>query len=167
MQSAMVPLRTNCRNTRNILEKVRTMLRADMGVRGTGDGPRVREQIVPTAESSAEMLTKEIKEIVDQGGVAPGHITILSPLPFKQSSVSLLHESVKRNIVVLDEYSLRNFPPDKISFAEISSFKGLENEAIIVVDLDPNLDGGHPQALHYVAMSRTRAILSLIYLSRN
>ncbi|NTV12362.1 MAG: AAA family ATPase [Desulfobulbaceae bacterium] len=167
MQPTRVPLRTNCRNTRNILEKVQTMLRADMGVRGTGDGPRVREQFVPTAESSAEMLTKEIKEIVDQGGVAPGHITILSPLPFTQSSVSLLHESVKRNIVVLDEYSLRNFPPAKISFSEISSFKGLENEAIIVVDLETSVDGGPPQAQHYVAMSRARAILSLIFLARD
>ncbi len=37
-----VQLKTNCRNTRQILERVQTSLGADMGVRGTGDGPQAR-----------------------------------------------------------------------------------------------------------------------------
>ena len=37
---ARVPLTTNCRNTRLILEKVQSSLGADMGVRGTGEGPK-------------------------------------------------------------------------------------------------------------------------------
>lgn len=38
-----VQLKTNCRNTRQILERVKAFLEADMGVRGTGDGPQVRQ----------------------------------------------------------------------------------------------------------------------------
>lgn len=38
-----VQLKTNCRNTRQILEQVKAFLEADMGVRGTGDGPQVRQ----------------------------------------------------------------------------------------------------------------------------
>lgn len=162
-QPTLVPLRTNCRNTRVILEKVQSALGADMGVRGIGEGPKVREQIVPTMEASTDKLAKEIREIVYEGGVASGNLTILSPLPFKDSCAALLPQSIKREIIILDEYSLRNFPPAKSSYAEISSFKGLENEAIVVVDIAPPAKGESSLVLHYVAMSRARAVLSLIY----
>lgn len=165
-QPARVPLKTNCRNTRVILEKVQTTLRADMGVRGAGEGPKVREHVVPTREASAEMLAREIREIVDEGGIASGGVTILSPLPFDESSVALLHKSPKHEIVILDEFSMRNIPLGKISFAEIANFKGLENEVIIVVDLEEPTKGDKLLSMHYVAMSRARVILSLIYLER-
>lgn len=162
-QPTRVPLRTNCRNTLVILEKVQTLLGADMGVRGAGAGPRIREQMVSTREASAEMLAREIREIIDRGGICSGNLTILSSLPFEQSCAALLHPSLKGEITILDEYSLRNFPSGKISFAEIQSFKGLENEAIIVVDLSlPDEEDGS-LAMHYVAMSRPRAVLSLIF----
>ena len=162
-----VPLRTNCRNTRVILEKVQTTLGADMGVRGTGEGPKIREHLVATADASAEILSLEIREIIDEGGVASGNLTILSPLPFKESSASLLHDSLKREILILDQYSLRNTPFSKIGFAEIPNFKGLENEAVIVVDLESPVLGDKPLTMHYVAMSRARAVLSLIFRNRS
>ncbi len=161
---AQIPLRTNCRNTRVILEKVQTALGADMGVRGAGEGPKIREHVVTTREASAEVLALEIREIVDVGGVSSGSVTILSPFPFNESSASLLRESLQREIQILDEYSLRNTPFRKINFAEISNFKGLENEAIIVVDLESPKFGDKTLSMHYVAMSRARAVLSLIYL---
>jgi hypothetical protein len=148
------------------LEKVQSALDADMGVRGVGEGPKIREQIVPTKEVSADMLAREIREIVDEGGIASGNLTILSPLPFKNSCAALLPQSLKREIVILDEFSLRNFPPAKISFAEISNFKGLENEAIVVVDIEPPVKGQSSLVMHYVAMSRARAVLSLIFRER-
>jgi hypothetical protein len=160
-----VPLRTNCRNTRIILEKVQSALGADMGVRGAGEGPQIREQIARSREDSAEMLAKEINEIVHEGGIDPGNLTILSSLPFAESSCALLPEPLRREITLLDEYSLRNFPLGKISFAEIASFKGLENEAVVVVDLQPPAQGNRSLAMHYVAMSRPRAVLSMVFLT--
>jgi hypothetical protein len=164
IKPAQVPLRTNCRNTLNILEKVQTSLGADMGIRGAGEGPKIREHIVSTKEASAEMLAREIREIVEEGGVASGNVTILSPFAFEESSASLLQDSLIREILILDEYSLRNTPFNKISFAEISNFKGLENEAVIIVDLESPVPGENPLTLYYVAMSRARAVLSLIFL---
>jgi hypothetical protein len=167
LKPVLVPLRTNCRNTRVILEKVQTALGADMGIRGVGEGPKVREQIVKTKEASAEMLAKEIREIVNEGGVASGNVTILSSVPYNESSAALLNESLKREIIILDEYSLRNAPFGRITFAEIANFKGLENEAVIVVDLESPVSGDKPLAMHYVAMSRARALLSLIFCNRS
>lgn len=164
MKPALVPLRINCRNTRIILEKVQTALGADMGVRGVGEGPEVREWIVKNKEDSAGMLAREISEIIDEGGIASGNVTILSPHPFNKSSAVLLNESQKCKIMILDEYSLRSTPFSKINFAQIANFKGLENEAVIVVDLAPPVPDHKQRTLHYIAMSRARAILSLIFL---
>jgi hypothetical protein len=84
-------------------------------------------------------------------------------LPFGASSVSLLPASIRENITLLDEYSLRSFPTGQTGFAEIPNFKGLENEVIIIVDLPRPQKGKKPLALHYVTMSRARVVLSLIY----
>ena len=65
-------------------------------------------------------------------------------------------------IQVLDEYAMRGFPPAGISFAQIANFKGLENEAIIVVDLPLVAPALESNAAAYVAMSRPRAVLILI-----
>ncbi|RDH90526.1 MAG: hypothetical protein DIZ77_04525 [endosymbiont of Seepiophila jonesi] len=85
LRSAQVPLRTNCRNTRVILEKVQTSLGADMGTRGAGEGPRIREHETTSREEAGKLLANEIAELVDHGGLAPGDVTILSPDSFENS----------------------------------------------------------------------------------
>jgi hypothetical protein len=161
---AHVPLRTNCRNTRVILESVRSALGADMGVRGAGDGPQVRERRAFHRAEAARWLAEEIDALTGPGGMAPGGITLLSPYRFVDSCAAELPERLRRDILVLDQYSLRNFPTGKTSFSEIGSFKGLENEAVIVLDLPIPMRGAMSLASHYVAMSRARSLLSLIYL---
>ena len=167
IQPMQVPLRTNCRNTRVILDKVQTSLGADMGTRGAGFGPRIREHSSASRDESAELLAIELGELIDHGGISPGGVTILSPYPVGDSCIALLPEKIRREIVTLDEYSLRNFPIAKTSFAEIANFKGLENEAIIVTDLPPPTKGSQNLSMHYVAMSRARSVLSLIQQSSN
>ncbi len=155
-----VPLRTNCRNTLVILENIRLRLGADMGVRGTGYGPPVKESMALTREEAIAFLARELEEFVG-GGISHSEITILSPFTYRESLAAALPEQWRRVICPIDRYGVRNFPPDAISFARIADFKGLENEAIIIVDL-PGLDEKENLALHYVGMSRARAVLSVI-----
>ena len=163
LEPVRMPLRINCRNTRVILEWIQERLGADLGVRGTGAGPDVRIRTVATRRESAERIAREICELVDVGGLAPGSVTILSPFEFAESSVALMLPDAVRRVRRLDEYSMREIPGDKVGFARIEEFKGLENEAIVVVDL-PSADGTNGKtAEHYVAMSRARSVLSLIY----
>ena len=162
IQPMQVPLRSNCRNTHIILDKVQKSLGADMGTRGAGAGPKIREMISASKEESAKLLAIELVELIDHGGLSPGDVTILSPYPVGDSCVALLPEKIRHEIVTLDEYSLRNFPSAKTSFAEIANFKGLENEVIIVTDLPPPTKGSQYLVMHYVAMSRARSVLSLI-----
>ncbi|GHU07567.1 nuclease [Betaproteobacteria bacterium] len=162
IQPMHVPLRTNCRNTHLILNKVQTSLGADMGIRGAGVGPKIREHRSASRDESAQLLAIELVELIDHGGISPGDVTILSPFPVENSCAALLPEKIRREVVILDQYSLRNFPIAKTSFAEIANFKGLENEAVIVVDLPTPTQGSQNSVLHYVAMSRARSVLSLI-----
>jgi len=158
---AKIPLVTNCRNSEPILKKVQDSLHLDMGNTGTGIGPKVHELL--DADHNGNMLKEEIGNML-KGGVSPSSITILSPLSYEESSVSLLPEKMKKNIIKLDDYSVRSFPISEISFSEIKNFKGLENEVIVVIDLKkPDNLKENDKVEHYVAMSRARALLSVIW----
>ena len=159
-----MPLRINCRNTRVILEWIQDKLDADLGVRGVGAGPAVRCYTASSQRKSAERAAREIFELVDLGGLAPGSVTILSPFDLADSSAAFLPPGAANRVRRLDEYSMRSMPVDKVGFARIDEFKGLENEAVMVLDLPaPNVATKNVTA-HYVAMSRARSVLSLIYL---
>lgn len=159
-QPTRVPLRTNCRNTLEILENIKLRLGADMGIRGSGYGPAVREFCVTTREDAAKILANQLGELVN-GGIALSQITILSPSFLNESIVKLLPPKWQQVIQSLDSYAIRNFPLDSVSFARISDFKGLENDAIIVVDI-PKSKLSENLTFHYVAMSRARAYLAVI-----
>jgi hypothetical protein len=62
---------TNCRNTRQILELVKTSLGADMGVRGSGDGPAVRLHQARGEAEAVSLLTAELERLTGRGGLAP------------------------------------------------------------------------------------------------
>ncbi len=66
--------------------------------------------------------------------------------------------------MALDEYAVK-YPQQwkQIGFSRIDHFKGLENDAIIVVDISRPSASEKNIALHYVAMSRARSVLSLVY----
>ena len=162
LEPARMPLRINCRNTRVILEWIQDELDADLGVRGAGAGPAVRCQTAASRRDSAERAAREIEELVDAGGLAPGSVTILSPFDLADSSIAEMPVGAARRVRRLDEYSMRSPPADKVGFARIDEFKGLENEAIVVVDLPAPNAGVPDMSAQYVAMSRARSVLSLI-----
>ena len=58
---------------------------------------------------------------------------------------------------------MRDAPGDKVGSVRIGEFKGIENEAIIVVDLPARMKRTGNRPKHYVAMSRAHSVLSLIY----
>jgi hypothetical protein len=162
---AYIPLTTNCRNTRNILNKIQNTLQLDMGNKGTGIGPEICE-FKTTPENAAEILKNEISQLL-KSGVPADSITVLSPLPYEKSLAANLSEQLKKQIIKLDDFSVRSFPVQGMSFAEIKNFKGLENEVIVVIDLpEPvNFQKQSDKAHHYVAMSRARGLLCVIWLS--
>jgi superfamily I DNA/RNA helicase len=62
----------------------------------------------------------------------------------------------------LDSYSPRGTGGGAIGFAQIDNFKGLESPVVVLVDLPSPRPDSPARALHYVGMSRARALLSMI-----
>ena len=164
MNPAPVPLKTNCRNTKLILDKVKRSLGADMGVKGAGQGPKVNEEVCDSKDQAVNRLEEEISDVINAGKLPSGSLTILSPYDFEDSMVSEVSASLLSRIDILDEYSFRNFPSRNISFSTIANFKGLENEAVILVDLERPERSKSNLVNHYVGMSRARSFLSLIWM---
>ena len=159
---ARIPLKTNCRNSLPILKRIQLALHADMGNAGVGDGPAVREIHVSDAKGATEALEKELRSLVDGEGFGLGDIVVLSPFPFAQSWVSALPTDLRESVSVLDDASPRNMSRHTIGFAQIGDFKGLESEVVVLVDMPRPGHSGTLRSLHYVGMSRARALLSMI-----
>ena len=160
--SARIPLKTNCRNSLQILQLIQDALDADVGSSGVGDGPAVREVHVADADGAIQALEKELRSLVNGEGFDPGDIVILSPFPFAQSWTSSLSEDLRDLISVLDDTSPRNMNHHTIGFAQIGDFKGLESEVVVLVDMPRPGHSETLRSLHYVGMSRARALLSMI-----
>ncbi|MCF6205013.1 MAG: NERD domain-containing protein/DEAD/DEAH box helicase [Methylococcaceae bacterium] len=157
---AKIPLTTNCRNTQPIINTIKDKLSLDMGSIGTGYGPEVEFLHEDDIDNPSAQLNTKINEII-KNGVSAQLITILSPHAYNDSGLRFLPEKLRKQIIELDDYSIRNFPIQNISFAEIKNFKGLENEVIIVIDL-PRIEDKtivSNKVLHYVAMTRARSLL--------
>ena len=158
-----VPLITNCRNSMPILKKVQSSLLLDMGTESIGgEGPKVREATLKSGQNLEDILEVELKELLSKN-ISSNKIHILSPLNFNDSAASKL--TGKFAVTELDNYSARSLPIASISFSEIINFKGLESDVIILIELlhPKNLNKEDEKVLHYVAMSRARALLSIIW----
>jgi hypothetical protein len=158
-----IPLKKNCRNSVPILKRIQSDLRADMGDPGVGDGPAVREVQALDPDRAVQSLEKELGDLIDVEGFNPGDIVILSPFPFAESWVASVRGNVRDSISILDDASPRNMNRHTIGFAQIQNFKGLESEVVVLVDMPRPGHSDAMRSLHYVGMSRARALLSMIW----
>lgn len=160
-----VPLRRNCRNTAVILDTIKARTGADSGIAGAGAGDVVEHNVFDL-EGAADRLATEIQRIVHDGGLPESDVTVLVYGLSEKALLDALPERLRNRVVLLDEFSMQTFPPSQISVSRIDSFKGLENEAIILVGLPPKIDQPALNVQAYVAMSRARSVLSIIYLDQ-
>lgn len=161
--AARIPLRTNCRNTLPILEKVQKALDADVGTSAVGNGPAVREITAASREEAAATLQNELLKLMNNEGFDSSDIVILSPKTYSQSCVSLMPEHAEMHVSVLDSYSSRAAGDGAVGFAQIDNFKGLESSVVWLVDMCAPSANSPLRSSHYVGMTRARALLGMIY----
>jgi len=165
LNAFQVPLKRNCRNTSIILDKVKLRTGADVGVSGAGMGPEVAEVKSTDLGDLVDKLSSEIHRIVQDGGLSESDVTVLVYGISEKVLLQKLPDRLRNRLVILDEFSMQSFPPHKISLSRIDSFKGLENEAVIIVGIPEKIMKLEVRANAYVAMSRARSVLSIIYLN--
>lgn len=157
---ATVPARLNinCRNTDEVVLQTKLMTGADLGSQSTGPGPKVDYHFYRDRSHAAALLHKRLVHL-DSHQVPMQDVTILSPLPFEQSTASLLRPRWRNQLTVYDGRTPARYPPHHISFSTIATFKGLENRFILLCDIDALDDTPLDRANLYVGMSRARVAL--------
>ena len=144
-------LTINCRNTKQICDAIctasgyipRKMPWSEI------EGPMVDWQTWGTFEEEYIKLTQLLGRL-EQEGVYPGDITILSPKERNESIVNRLNQ------IHVVNYGIQGCA--QISFSTIRRFKGLENKVIILTDISDYSD----EKLYYVAFSRARSKLYVL-----
>ena len=156
-----IPLTRNCRNTHQIVVQIKMLTTADLGTPSAGRGLPVSYRYYDTNRKGASLLHSWINELLKED-VRHEHITILSPVSFEQSIASSLPESMRNQIKVLTDKNAFGFPFNRISFATIEDFKGLENRFVSIVDINEIDESTRSKSNIYVGMSRSQINLTLI-----
>ena len=161
MKPTNVPLKTNCRNTSQILNKIKSTLKVDMGYDSVGNGPEVIEKHVSDNKALGDTLKSEIKKLLSDSAFTVNEIVILSPKKFRDSSAFELRSNAFFNVSVMDSFS-PGLTRSSVGFANIADFKGLESEVVFLIDMPNPGTNDKFRNVQYIGMSRARALLYVI-----
>ncbi len=146
---AIFPLRYNFRNTRAIADVVRELGGVTMESHPEcppGKEPVVYQQPGPT--KTRRQVGELLEKLLEKDEVEPSQIAILTPHTPKNSSLEGATELGGHRVV----HSASRWS-DGVLHCSISSFKGLEADIVILVDIDPTDERCSVNA-RYVAASR-------------
>ncbi|WP_019065878.1 NERD domain-containing protein [Streptomyces hokutonensis] len=154
--AASSSLSRNCRNTVQIVKQVQNYTGADIGVAIAGEGEPVRYRTVESAAQEAVALDEYIDELISDG-LEPKDITVLSASgDWDNTAARLSHRfaKIERYADTIAAERRRN----RVTWSSVTDFKGLENQVVCVIDLEPEMLKGRLDAV-YVAWTRARAQL--------
>lgn len=146
-------LKINCRNTKQIGEE--TALISDFE-----KPPLLHEYLeaIPVEYSfykdsshQAKILNELLNQLIEEG-LPQNEMTLLSPKKIENSCCSIISEHK-----IAEIKRIGDFPTNlgDLGFATIQSFKGMENNYIIITDID-DIGSEQAQALLYVGMTRAK-----------
>ncbi|MFI6626169.1 NERD domain-containing protein [Streptomyces sp. NPDC050528] len=154
--AASSSLSRNCRNTVQIVKQVQNYTGADIGVAIAGEGEPVRYRTVESAAQEAVALDEYIDELIADG-LEPKDITVLSASgDWDNTAARMSHRfaKIERYADTIAAQRRRN----RVTWSSVTDFKGLENQVVCVIDLEPEILKGRLDAV-YVAWTRARAQL--------
>lgn len=155
-------LPTNCRNTRAIAGKCSEILNVDIPTRE--EAPLGEKPTVLTLGLNYDVkkrVERYINEWVKDGNLKPSQIAILSPNKKERSSISDLNAA--QGIEITEDIDA--WREDKgVLFSTVKSFKGLEADAVLLIDIPEEEDTSFfKQSDYYVACSRAKHLLVVIH----
>jgi len=155
-------LPTNCRNTRSIAGKCSEILNVEIPTRE--EAPQGEQPTVLTLELDYDIkkrVERYINEWVKDGKLKPSQVAILSPSKKERSSIRDLNAA--RGIKITEDIGA--WREDKgVLFSTVKSFKGLEADAVIIIDVPEQADSTFfKQSDYYVACSRAKHLLVVMH----
>ena len=155
------PLSTNWRNSKKITKAISKLVKHDSSLVTKDeieDGPGVEYSQWSTLEEQKSNIEKSLDYLLKKGNIRPNQITLLTTFdPHQEVNPSWYKKSVISQLK--KDYKLTEYKQglDNITYSSISSFKGMENSVIFIVDVETYNDIN----LLYVGMSRARSILKI------
>ena len=153
-------LTLNCRNTRRIAEETAIIggFSTPPYKLGHEAGMPVEHRYWRSPYSLVKTLTETIHRLASDG-VPIDDVMILSPRRLENSAVASVEQIC--DMPLFDCSRTLDTPQRCIRFSTIHSFKGLESQVVILVDIE-EVDDDRSQSLLYVGMSRARSLLILM-----
>lgn len=154
--ATVMSLNKNVRNTLTIIEQTRWATKADLGIDGTGTGPRVVWAQCAEGSNEGDFVVKEVRRLLDEESTHPSEIAILYLNPAAKPSFS--EEALRElGVPLLDLASADHV--SGITFTSVNEFKGLERQAILIVGARNLGEISNPLHHLYTGMSRARGYL--------
>jgi hypothetical protein len=157
-----VALRENIRNTRQIAEAARKLARPKSHFETVMGGSEVTFCRVHSKKEERMRILSIVRNLLEDG-VLPGQITVLSIHKNPGWDFETVATELPSMLRVTEDVAegLSEKQIEGITFSTISSFKGLENDFVIVTEVD-DVTSERAKALLYVGMTRARAKLFVL-----
>lgn len=157
--AACYRLTKNCRNTREIALATAFVSGVPLAETLLVDGPEVVEEWGDNAAQLARGATRVLRGWIDRG-LDPEQITILSPHRFERSLLATIDPSrLPRRII--DISGCDSNDSSRIRFSTIAGYKGLESDAVMLIDID-DIASAEGVGLMYTGASRAKSVLALV-----
>ncbi|GGQ22806.1 nuclease-related domain-containing DEAD/DEAH box helicase [Shewanella litoralis] len=160
--SFKIPLKRNCRNTRQIAEHTLMYTGGDIGncpINADGLPVIWKNLNYDSEQAQIELIETQLDQWINEESVSPGDITLLSPCTYEDSVAHKLDKRWRRKIVVINESFGERWMDTQLLFSNIRDFKGLENRYVMLIDNDVLVEQPYSINLLYVAMTRANAVL--------
>lgn len=155
-------LKSNCRNTPQIIFQTQLLTGADIGVsRLDGEGEKVIMRTYSSRYESATLIIDIIKKWRSEG-VELSEVTLLTAGSFEEAFPDGLPGPWKSRIYELDDGTVNFRATDGLATARVTAFKGLESKYIIVAGLENIGDGDVDVRTLYTGMTRANALLFIL-----
>lgn len=152
------PLTVNCRNTEQIAT-VTSMLSGCGRLESSAQGPKVETLWYRDEADQRRTVTNCVRRLLSQG-LRPKDIVVLSPTTLKHSCLRAGWQSDVGAGLVDISGQMPSDDDDGVRFSTVAAFKGLESDAVVL--LDPVKTGPASRYLAYVGGSRARAYLAVL-----
>lgn len=153
-------LPTNRRNTKPVANETAMLTRPKIRTKATVDGIPVKYTWYETPKAQLFALRRILDGLLAEN-VVPSRITVLSPRKAEDCCAASVAELPLVHLTQHNVWKILTGACDSISYCSVSSFKGLENDFIILTDIE-DLNSDWWRSVIYVGMSRTRFGLHML-----
>lgn len=153
---AQVTLTLNCRNTTPIALETALLSRSPLAQVLRAEGPEVETRWFTDDADQSQFVASKVRSLL-AGGLAAHKIALLSPFTRERSRGVANLSSLDAPVA---DISREGWSRDHVLFSTIAGFKGLEADAVILMD---GYDISDTQtATYYVGTSRARVLLAVL-----